>query len=91
MPVRSFILLLVTALLIVPSPVRAKQTVLEQVVVQLDWKYQFQYAGFIMAREKGFYAKQGLDVLPARISAQEPILSMRCCRVMSITACTTPA
>ncbi|EAT14279.1 diguanylate cyclase [Desulfuromonas acetoxidans] len=62
MPVRSFILLLVTALLIVPSPVRAKQTVLEQVVVQLDWKYQFQYAGFIMAREKGFYAKQGLDV-----------------------------
>jgi len=35
---------------------------LEQVTLQLDWKYQFEYAGFIVAKEKGFYEKQGLDV-----------------------------
>jgi len=35
---------------------------LEKVSLQLDWKYQFQYAGFIMAKEKGFYKDVGLDV-----------------------------
>lgn len=35
---------------------------LEKVSLQLDWKYQFEYAGFIMAKEKGFYAEAGLDV-----------------------------
>ncbi len=34
---------------------------LEKVSVQLDWKYQFQHAGFIMALEKGFYKEAGLD------------------------------
>lgn len=34
----------------------------EKVSIQLDWKYQFQYAGFIAAKEKGFYAEAGLDV-----------------------------
>ncbi len=62
MSVRRFILLLLIVLFIVPGLARAEQKLLEQVVVQLDWKYQFQYAGFIMAREKGFYAQQGLDV-----------------------------
>lgn len=35
---------------------------LEQVSLQLKWKYQFQFAGFIMAKEKGFYKDVGLDV-----------------------------
>lgn len=35
---------------------------LEKVSVQLDWKYQFEFAGFIMAKEKGFYKEAGLDV-----------------------------
>jgi len=35
---------------------------LEKVSLQLDWNFQFQYAGFIMAKEKGFYKKAGLDV-----------------------------
>lgn len=35
---------------------------IEQVTVQLDWKYQFQYAGFIAADEKGFYKDAGFDV-----------------------------
>ena len=35
---------------------------LEKVSLQLHWKYQFQYAGFIAAKEKGFYKDVGLDV-----------------------------
>lgn len=35
---------------------------LEKVSVQLDWKYQFEYAGYIAAQEKGYYREMGLDV-----------------------------
>ncbi len=35
---------------------------LEKVSLQLKWKYQFQFAGFIAAKEKGFYKEAGLDV-----------------------------
>ena len=35
---------------------------LKKVSLQLDWKYQFQHAGFIMAKEKGYYKDLGLDV-----------------------------
>ncbi len=35
---------------------------LDKVSLQLDWKYQFEFAGFIMAKEKGFYKDVGLDV-----------------------------
>jgi len=35
---------------------------LEKVSLQLSWKYQFEYAGFIAAKEKGFYKAAGLDV-----------------------------
>jgi len=35
---------------------------LEKVSLQLHWKYQFQFAGFIAAKEKGFYKEEGLDV-----------------------------
>lgn len=35
---------------------------LEKVSVQLDWKYQFEYAGYVAAKEKGFYREAGLDV-----------------------------
>lgn len=34
----------------------------EKVSLQLQWKYQFQFAGYIMAKEKGFYHDAGLDV-----------------------------
>lgn len=40
----------------------AHATPLQKVSLQLDWKYQFQYAGFIMAKEKGFYHDEGLEV-----------------------------
>ena len=35
---------------------------LEKVKLQLKWKNQFQSAGFIVAKEKGFYRELGLDV-----------------------------
>ena len=35
---------------------------LEKVTLQLEWKYQFEFAGFIAAYEKGFYKDMGLDV-----------------------------
>jgi polar amino acid transport system substrate-binding protein len=35
---------------------------LKPVTLQIQWKYQFQFAGFIMAKEKGFYKNIGLDV-----------------------------
>ncbi len=34
----------------------------EKVSLQFQWKYQFQFAGYIMAKEKGFYDELGLDV-----------------------------
>lgn len=38
------------------------QKKLEKVSVQLHWKYQYEFAGFIIALEKGFYKDLGLDV-----------------------------
>jgi len=35
---------------------------LQKVSLQLHWKYQFEFAGFIAAKEKGFYKDAGLDV-----------------------------
>ena len=35
---------------------------LEHTTIQLKWKYQFQFAGFIMAKEKGFYKDEYLSV-----------------------------
>lgn len=42
-------------------PVVAAQD-LEKVTLQLDWKFQFEFAGFIAAVENGFYEEVGLDV-----------------------------
>ncbi|WP_419763980.1 MAG: ABC transporter substrate-binding protein [Arcobacter sp.] len=35
---------------------------LEKVSIQLNWKYQFEFAGFIAAYEKGYYKELGFDV-----------------------------
>lgn len=35
---------------------------LEKINVQLNWNYQFEFAGFIAAKEKGLYKELGLDV-----------------------------
>jgi len=34
----------------------------EPVVLQLKWKHSFQFAGYYMAREKGYYREAGLEV-----------------------------
>jgi len=35
---------------------------LEKISLQLQWKDQFQFAGYYIAKEKGFYKEAGLDV-----------------------------
>ncbi|WP_457749564.1 ABC transporter substrate-binding protein [Sulfurimonas sp.] len=39
-----------------------KPNALQKISLQLHWKYQFEFAGFIAAKEKGFYKNAGLDV-----------------------------
>jgi len=53
-----FLLLLLSSL--ESSQVQEKQ--LDKISLQLHWKYQFEFAGFIAAKEKGFYRDAGLDV-----------------------------
>ena len=35
---------------------------IQKVSIQLQWKHQFEFAGYYMAKEKGFYKDVGLDV-----------------------------
>lgn len=63
---RRFLLLLFVLLL--PGLVQAanqhsEQPSLEKVTLQLKWLHQFQFAGYIAAKEKGFYRDVGLDVV----------------------------
>lgn len=45
-------------LILLLSPLQATQTI----TLQLKWFHQFQFAGYYAAIEKGYYAKEGLDV-----------------------------
>ncbi|RTL53090.1 MAG: diguanylate cyclase [Rhodocyclaceae bacterium] len=54
---RSGALLLLLAL-VLSFPAKAG----EAVILQLKWKHQFQFAGYYMALEKGYYQSAGLDV-----------------------------
>jgi len=47
---------------------------LENVSLQLKWKYQFQFAGFIAAKEKGFYKDVGLDVELLEFNSQQDVM-----------------
>ena len=40
----------------------ADEQKIEKVSLQLQWKHQFEFAGFYAAKEKGFYRDVGLDV-----------------------------
>lgn len=57
--VRHFFAYLILLLMACPSLASKENST---VSVQLDWVYQFQYAGFIAAVEKGFYNEVGLTV-----------------------------
>ena len=58
MVMNKFILLL---LLFFITDINASQN-LEKVSLQLQWKHQFEFAGYYMAKERGFYRDAGLDV-----------------------------
>ncbi|MBF0224623.1 MAG: transporter substrate-binding domain-containing protein [Desulfobacterales bacterium] len=44
------------------QPLYTSASSLTKVILQLNWKYQFEYAGYIAAKEKGYYHDAGLDV-----------------------------
>ncbi len=44
------------------SSVFANEPKMEKVKLQLQWKHQFEFAGFYAAKERGFYKDIGLDV-----------------------------
>jgi len=48
---------------------------LEKVKLQLKWKHQFQSAGFIMAKEKGFYRDVGIDIEMIEYNNKTKIIS----------------
>ncbi|TLP35221.1 ABC transporter substrate-binding protein [Arcobacter arenosus] len=54
------ILKIITILLILMANLYSKT--LDKVTIQLDWLHQFQFAGYYIAKEKGFYENENLDV-----------------------------
>lgn len=55
-----FFIFLICILLSFSSILKASD--LEKITLQLKWLHQFQFAGYYAAKEKGFYAEEGLDV-----------------------------
>ncbi|WP_373001898.1 ABC transporter substrate-binding protein [Sulfurimonas sp.] len=68
-------------LLIFISSILASQKPLDRVSLQLMWLDQFQFAGYYMAKEKGFYEDVGLDVeikkFKYRMNTVDEVLSRR--------------
>ena len=58
MPMRRRALLLLCGLLLLPISSYAE----EVITLQLKWRHAFQFAGFYIAKEKGFYSEAGLNV-----------------------------
>ena len=61
---KIFLLLfiLLSSILSAEDPRSAENKALEKISVQFLWLHQFQFAGYYMAKEKGFYQDSGLDV-----------------------------
>lgn len=59
---KVFKLLLNVLLLLSVLISNIKADSLQKISLQLKWKYQFQFAGFLIAKEKGYYKDLGLDV-----------------------------
>ena len=49
-------------LLLISSTVHADRLEVEKVSVQLEWKHQFEFAGFYAALDQGYYGEVNLDV-----------------------------
>ena len=56
--IKLLVFLLVSSFLVV----HAQGNGVEKVTLQLLWKNQFEFAGYYVAKEKGFYKEAGLDV-----------------------------
>ncbi|MDX2368132.1 MAG: ABC transporter substrate-binding protein, partial [Colwellia sp.] len=54
--------LLFITIFFLPTIIMAQTSSIEKVGLQLGWKHQFQYAGFYIAKEYGFYQEVDLDV-----------------------------
>ncbi|MFT5659977.1 MAG: signal transduction histidine kinase/ABC-type nitrate/sulfonate [Sulfurimonas sp.] len=52
----------IALLCIISTSLSANEDKLQKVSLQLQWKHQFEFAGFYMAQEKGFYKDLGIDV-----------------------------
>jgi len=55
--------------------VNADEKILENVTLQLQWKNQFEFAGFYAAKEKGFYKDVGLHVKFKELGINEEVVS----------------
>ncbi|WP_035586828.1 ABC transporter substrate-binding protein [Hippea jasoniae] len=53
--------------------INAEAEKLTTVILQLNWKYQFEFAGYIAAKEKGIYKKYGLNVIIKQYKSGNPI------------------
>ena len=60
--IRSLILFLFFTVVTEAAVSQHGKILKEHVVLQLHWIYDYSFAGFIMAKEKGFYDDVGLDV-----------------------------
>ncbi|MGM0533977.1 MAG: ABC transporter substrate-binding protein [Campylobacterota bacterium] len=69
MPLRFVIV----AFLLSVNAVAAEQS--RSVELLLKWKHQFQFAGFYMAKEKGWYDKAGLDVSFKEVSGSTDVIA----------------
>lgn len=70
----SSVILLALIAFMMPAKVIAAEKPLEKVTIQLKWFHQFQFAGYYAAKEKGFYAEEGLDmVLRGRDVSTTPV------------------
>ena len=59
--IKTFILVFLLFTLLDANDLK-HNTTLKKISLQLQWKYQFQFAGFIVAKERGYYKDAGLDV-----------------------------
>ncbi len=55
------------------TSISANEVAIEKVKLQLQWKHQFEFAGFYAAKEKGFYRDAGFDVELLEYDSKESI------------------
>ena len=62
--------------LFITSILSLNANALKKVKLQLLWKNQFQFAGYYMAKEKGYYKKIGIDVEIKELQNQDDITKL---------------